>query len=655
MSQKYELFGKFILLDKVAAGGMAEVYRAKAPGAEGIGKILAIKRILPQYTSNSEFIEMFKTEAKIAINLTQANIAQIYEFGEDKSQFYLVMEYIDGRNLRQVLSRCSKLQKALTIEQCVFVIAQIANGLDYAHRCLDKNTGGPLNIIHRDMSPQNIMLSFEGEVKIVDFGIAKAESKIENTRAGTLKGKFGYMSPEQAEGLDLDSRTDIFSLGIVLWELLSGERLFIANNEVNTIRKIKECQIPALKKINPNIHEELDRISIKTLAKDRNLRYQTAAELHRDLSRFLHKVNPEFTQHELAISVKTLFKDEILEDRKKIVEFSKASFSPVSKEDKTHHTNTKTVTDQIDSETQSTVAPHKTDVPKNLFLDRNMNTNDVDFSSAVAGVDLARDVIEGQEANRNAGNYSQNYSVTGTPRRGRLSESSYETNPYAKENFFLKNMPYLLVLIVLGLGVRYFSSHPAAVKTVMGVVDKSFDKVQFQSKKFVASMNTDKIDQPSITTKTPLNTKPQTATGRLMVHSLPAGAQLEINGVPSGFTPVEVTVPLSQKITINFKRDGYITYAKDYIVTTNTDEVTATLQKAIVGYLNIDVRPSLADIYINGIKLAERAPIVKYAVPADKRIVVRAVNPLSNTADQQIVEVKQDTVKNLQLFLRKSN
>src|SRR5580700_1504798 len=247
---------------------MAEVYRAKAPGAEGIGKILAIKRILPQYSSNSEFIEMFKTEAKIAINLTQANIGQIYEFGVEKDQFFLLMEFIDGRNLRQVLSRCTKVQKALTIEQCVFIISQVANGLDYAHRCIDKNTGGPLNIIHRDMSPQNIMVSFEGEVKIVDFGIAKAESKIEVTRAGTLKGKFGYMSPEQAEGQPVDLRTDIFSLGIVLWELLANDRLFVANNEINTLRKIRDCQVPSLRKINPNIHAELERITMKALTKD---------------------------------------------------------------------------------------------------------------------------------------------------------------------------------------------------------------------------------------------------------------------------------------------------------------------------------------------------------------------------------------------------
>ena len=169
------------------------------------------------------------------------------------------------------------------------------------------------------------MVSFEGEVKIVDFGIAKAESKIEVTRVGTLKGKFGYMSPEQADGLDLDARTDIFSTGIVLWELLSGERLFVANNEVNTVRKIKECQIPSLRKINPHIHEELERITMKALAKDRNLRYQTSAELHRDLSRFLYRVNPEFTAHDLSVAVKTLFKEDILTDRKKSIEYSKVA------------------------------------------------------------------------------------------------------------------------------------------------------------------------------------------------------------------------------------------------------------------------------------------------------------------------------------------
>ena len=190
MTQPFESFGKFILLEKLATGGMAEVYLAKNPGI-GISKFVAVKRILPQFSENPEFIDMFKDEAKIAVNLSHSNIVSIHEFGMEKNQFYLIMDYCEGRNLRQVINRLKKVEKNFSIEHCLYIIREVAAGLDHAHRCLDANTGKALNIIHRDMSPQNVMISFEGEVKIVDFGIAKAETQLETTRAGTLKGKFG--------------------------------------------------------------------------------------------------------------------------------------------------------------------------------------------------------------------------------------------------------------------------------------------------------------------------------------------------------------------------------------------------------------------------------------------------------------------------------
>ncbi len=203
MSAHFESFGKYVLLEKLATGGMAEVFLARGTGAGGIGKFFAIKRILPQYADSPEFIEMFKEEAKIAINLNHSNIVSIHEFGVEKGQFFLVMDYVEGRNLRQILNKMKKTNLQFSVEQVVFIIKEVAAGLDHAHRCIDGSTGRPLNITHRDMSPQNVMVSFEGETKIVDFGIAKAESQIETTRAGTLKGKFGYMSPEQAEGQTL--------------------------------------------------------------------------------------------------------------------------------------------------------------------------------------------------------------------------------------------------------------------------------------------------------------------------------------------------------------------------------------------------------------------------------------------------------------------
>ncbi|RYZ78767.1 MAG: serine/threonine protein kinase, partial [Proteobacteria bacterium] len=224
MSQQLEQFGKYLLLEKLASGGMAEVYLAKSVGAVGVNKFVAVKRILPQYSQSREYIDMFKEEAKIAVNLNHGNVVSIYDFGVEHEQFYLVMEYVEGRNLRQIINEMKKSNVQFSTDQIVFIMKEVAAGLDHAHRCIDGSTGRPLNITHRDMSPQNIMVSFEGETKIIDFGIAKAETQVEATKAGTLKGKFGYMSPEQADGMPIDLRTDIFSLGIVLWELLANDR-----------------------------------------------------------------------------------------------------------------------------------------------------------------------------------------------------------------------------------------------------------------------------------------------------------------------------------------------------------------------------------------------------------------------------------------------
>ena len=338
MSQPVEQFGKYILLERLAAGGMAEVYLSKSTGAVGVNKFVAIKRILPQFSDHREFIDMFKEEAKIAVNLNQGNVVSIYDFGVERNQFFLVMEYVEGRNLRQILNELKKTSSQFTIEQIVFMMKEVAAGLDHAHRCIDGTTGKPLNIVHRDISPQNIMVSFEGEVKIIDFGIAKAETQLEATRAGTIKGKYGYMSPEQADGQAIDPRTDIFSLGIVLWELLANDRLFTSNSEAAVLRKIRECQVPSIRKINPSVPPELERIVDKLLAKDRGMRYQTAAALHRDLNRFLNTQYPEFSPHDFSVFMKNAFSAAFLEQRRKLVEFAKIQ----STEDKTMVTVTQT-------------------------------------------------------------------------------------------------------------------------------------------------------------------------------------------------------------------------------------------------------------------------------------------------------------------------
>lgn len=300
---------------------MAEVYRASSSGAGGFQKQIAIKRILPNYANNEEFRRMFETEARICSSLTHGNIAQVYDFVKNGETLLLAMEFVNGKNLRQYINKTKKVDRSIPIELSVFIINEVCKGLEYAHSKKDDVTGKPQNIIHRDMSPQNIMISYEGAVKIVDFGIAKAKDRVSETRAGVIKGKFGYMSPEQANGESVDHRTDIFSTGIILWELLTGKRLFAAENDLATLKLIQECQIIRPNKLNPNLPPELDKIVMKALTRDLSLRYHNAGSFHRTLQEFLNKNFPMFTQREAGELFQAVFQTEIASEKRRAEQF----------------------------------------------------------------------------------------------------------------------------------------------------------------------------------------------------------------------------------------------------------------------------------------------------------------------------------------------
>lgn len=317
--------GKYLLLERLATGGMAEVYRAKAGGAGGFEKQVAIKRILPSYSQNDEFRKMFEYEARLSSMLTHANIVQIYDFNKFGETYLLAMEYVDGKNLRQSINKSRKVDITFSVEFSAFVVNEVCKGLEYAHSKRDDNTGKQLNIIHRDMSPQNIMLSYEGAVKIVDFGIAKAKDRVDETRSGVIKGKFGYMSPEQANGLVVDHRTDIFSTGIILWEMLTGRRLFAAESDLATLRMIQECVITPPSKINPRVGPDLERIVMKALSKDVKLRYNSAGELHRNLLEYLSRTASTFTQQEVAAVLQKVFAEEISKEKKRFEQLNRQS------------------------------------------------------------------------------------------------------------------------------------------------------------------------------------------------------------------------------------------------------------------------------------------------------------------------------------------
>jgi len=315
-------FGRYLLLDRINVGGMAEVYLGKAFGVEGFERLLAIKRILPNMADDDEFINMFVDEARIAVQLSHANIVQVYELGRFEGQYYIAMEYVSGKDLRQLLDVYRKRNEVLPISTAAFIASKICDGLDYAHRKADPS-GRPLNLIHRDVSPQNILVGYEGAVKVTDFGIAKAEDRASKTQAGVLKGKFGYMSPEQVRGLDTDHRSDVFAVGILLYEMITGKRLFIGESDFSTLEKVRNAEVPLPTTHNPNIPPALEQVMMKALARERDERYAWASDLADDLQQFLIEENNIYNGKKLAALLKSEFVDDIEKERARIEESMK--------------------------------------------------------------------------------------------------------------------------------------------------------------------------------------------------------------------------------------------------------------------------------------------------------------------------------------------
>ncbi len=230
------------LVRKLAAGGMAEVFLAKVVGAEGFEKPVAVKRVLPSLAQDKEFIELFLREAKLTVSLQHANVVQVFDLGGSHGQYYMVMEFVDGENLRTLQRAAAGLQVGLGMREVCFIVQQVAEGLAYAHEKLDA-AGRPLNIIHRDINPSNVMIAAAGEVKLADFGIAKAANVQSGTQAGVVKGKVGYLAPEQVRGGTVDQRADLFLLGLLLYELLSGQQLFSGPDYFQILRNISSFEV----------------------------------------------------------------------------------------------------------------------------------------------------------------------------------------------------------------------------------------------------------------------------------------------------------------------------------------------------------------------------------------------------------------------------
>jgi serine/threonine-protein kinase len=303
-------FGRYLLLKKIATGGMAELFLGKQVGIEGFEKPVVIKQILPHLSENEEFITMFLDEARVAARLNHPRVVQIYDLGKEGPSYFIAMEYVRGQDLRKIIKRAQSLREGVPLGVSLHILVGVLEGLDHAHRQTDP-AGRPIHLVHRDVSPQNILVSYEGDVKLVDFGIAKASTQIYQTRAGILKGKYAYMSPEQAQGLAVDRRSDVFAVGILLYELTTGRRLFRQANEIETLKKVIECSVAPPSSVEPDYPRDLEEIALRALERDPGRRFQDAREMQVSLESFLRRHGILTSSARLAEYMHRLFAQEI--------------------------------------------------------------------------------------------------------------------------------------------------------------------------------------------------------------------------------------------------------------------------------------------------------------------------------------------------------
>jgi serine/threonine protein kinase len=306
--QPTQRFGKYLLVERLGRGGMAEVWKAKILGPAGFQRTVVVKRILPHLAEDPHFVQMFVSEARLSARLSHANIVHVYELGDVDGEYFICMEYVRGRDVVSVM-RAHLMRAVPPPGLGAFVVREVCRALAYAHALTDDD-GRPLRLIHRDVSPSNVMLAFDGSVKLLDFGIAKAlsEASENKTQTGTLKGKFGYMSPEQVEGKEIDHRTDLFAAGIVLHEILTGRRLFKGQTDIQTIAMVREANIQPPSVFNPQVSPDLDRVVMKALARDPEVRYQRCDEMAYDLDAVVHSL--KWGAERVAGMLKELFPDE---------------------------------------------------------------------------------------------------------------------------------------------------------------------------------------------------------------------------------------------------------------------------------------------------------------------------------------------------------
>ena len=621
-----EAFGKYYLIDRIATGGMAEIFKAKSFSTAGFEKVQVIKRILAHLSDNEEFVTMFIDEAKISVSLQHANLVQIYDFGKIRDNYFIAMEWIDGKDVKMILRKLAHRRKLLPEEFAVFIAHETCKGLDYAHKKTDLR-GNPLGIIHRDMSPSNVLVSYSGEVKIADFGIAKAEMSQYTTKDGVLKGKFEYMSPEQAKGEDVSQQSDLFSAGIILYEMLTGRRLFKTDSEIKTLEKIKAVDIKPPSSVNPNVPQRLDDIVMRALTADLDKRYRDAREFQQELLEYMYPSTPPTIQRSMAMFMEELFTEERADETDRMEHGSKIAVELHNR------------APELDLEPEweeggtgsSTGGTIQTQPPSRVPL-----------VVAIAVVVLLLGVV-GWMATREPPPPEQLPPEEVLPTEGALKVRMNTVATLSVDGEVAGTAAELSVehlepgSVTIRAEAEGFEPFEELIEVVAGerlVMPIRLEKIKEQS--------------PIRTPKNPIDEPPAASASSIVFQSTPAGADVYVDNSLIGKTPLTWTKATGSH-TVTYRLPGYDTASFSVEAPSEgSDTVAKTLKKqaAAKGKLNVNIAGGKVwgEIFVDGNK-AGRTPMFNFELPSGSHTIRVKNDTIGLDQSQTVTVVADETTK----------
>jgi serine/threonine protein kinase len=637
--KKFQRFGKYLILDHLVDGGMAKICRARYLG-EQANKMVAVKMVQPQFSNDEAFVRMFQDELNITFGMLHPNIMQVYDYGKTNGQLYTAMEYIHGANLKQYLDRLKERKVVFPVEISCYIISQVCLGLHYAHTFTDKLTGKPYNIVHRDISPHNIMLTYDGAVKVIDFGIAKANTNSEATQAGTIKGKLSYLAPEYLDGLELDARYDEFAVGITLWEMLCSRKLFQANNDLAVLKQIQACKIVPPSTINPSVPKELDAIVMKALSKDRAHRYENLDQMNRALVRFLYSTYPEFNASDLKAFADDLFKNEISKDQEKFVDYGRIDIQPYIEDMKQEESRTGKINKKDVGLSARPTASNEPVREKIRELELSIDPVDVEIEvegrakERTATKKLSKTTL--QSARASSPRVTKNSQTTTSGIRT-LSKDKTASRVVGKKELKAKaqkssssSSSLLVILVASFAGLAYFQ--PELVEGYTGFnLYKAIHGDETAGRGISSEQRTQKRNA---NLPTPADARDQK--GKVVLGGVDISMSVYVNGQKTEYMGRPLQVDLGRDVTVTIKKPGYVPFVTKVNLNKEKDSMVINvpeLERARLGLLTTSQNYTAGSklVYEEAGELVERPlPFKDMQIP-EGTYQAKVVNPILGT------------------------